>query len=1466
MAATVDNRVVSLEFDNNEFEKKIASTLEALEQLERKLNTAGGTDAFSKIDAAAKGTDISSVGQAAEEAGRSFSKLEIMGITALANITNSAVNLGKKLVSNLVAPITSGGLQRALNIEQANFQFEGMNIQKTKATAKSYDEVMQAVLGTAYSYDVAAKAASQLAASNVGVTETIDDQGNKIKYLNADMTKSLMGIAGVASMTGSSFEDISQVFTRVAGQGRVMSNDLNSIAARGLNAAATLADYLGITEAEVRDMVTKGKIDFQTFSDAMAEAYGSHAKDSTKMFTGAMEDVKAALARIGADVYGPLLESGRDALNSMVPLIDVIHEDLNPAIQTSTEFVDKMTQKFVSLMNVMTLIASKTPGAFAVDYPERFTDALDKLGVSTKVQVQDLTLLEKAGLPLDKIAKTFGKSGDELKKMAADGDLGLKTLLTDFQKYSLSIKDDEKATKQFTDALGELAISKLPDDVKEIVGTLKNVLGDTISFGKNIISIGGSALKLIFSALDALSPLAELILHLTSGFAGLLSKTTEAAADFDIFGKAAKGVEVVCSGIEAVISSVVDGFEKLASKVGGVGKLFTTVTDSMAAGMNGVSNLIGAGGFMMIAKTISVFAKNISTIPNLLKSFGGTMEGVGLATEKFQIVLGKVRVALTAWQQNLQAGTLMKLAAAIGAIAIAMKIMSTIPAYKLGIVLGYMTEAIAGLAATMMAATKIMSPKAMMTMGTATTSMIKIAAAMYIMAKSFTVVAQLSWNDLAKGIVGISALTGAILILTKQLAGADKLQKGLTGLILIATSIRILVSSVVALSALSWKELGKGFSGLAALLAGIIAISKWIDKSAGFLAVAAGMVLMASAIKMMAGAIATMSGIENIGQGLLGLAAVMASVIVLSKFINTGSAAGFLATAAGMVLMGTAMNLMAGAIAKFGDMNNLVNGVGAFTVVLAELVIATKLMEGSIAGAAAMMIVALAVGNLAISIALFAALDPMKVVTAIVELAGALLVFGTIAAVLGTAAPLLIAFGAALAVFAGAAAIGGLAMQAVGIGLLKVAVGVTAISTATVSIGKMVGILLSLSGCLVVLGPAALIAAPGLLALSAAMLVLGGAITLGAAGMSLLTGSILTLVPLSKQLPKLAGSMMELGLAIGELGAASLLLIIGAPLLISTAAALATMSAAALVGNLALPVFSKKFEAFAKSIKSSSSARKELSKYAKDINKFANDIRKSSTDITKISKSFDSLGKNIVKSANDGISKDSNTVSKTFNTTMDKVVKGLKAYYSQFKSAGSYVTDGLIAGLNSRLPALSAAAARMGRTAISSAKAALKEHSPSKAAYELGDFFGLGFIGGVENTFSKITSTSKRMGQLALASVSDSLSNIDANMDLSPTITPVLDLSNISSSARQIGNILGDGNTIKLASSIKGTMPRNNADIYSAISKLKDALNAEGLKRPQNVYNINGLTYEEGSAVANAVGELVRVARVEGRS
>ena len=287
MSNSIDQRIVEMKFDNAQFEKGIEETIKSLDSLDKSLDLKN-TDKL--------GSDISSLGNATSEIDAVAERISSGRSKIEAAFSSLAEGFGKVTLVTAAATagftaITSafnfsGGWNRALNIDNAKFQLRGLGI----AWKDVCEDIDYAVTDTAYGLDSAAKAAAQLAASHVS--------------LGDDMKHALRGISGVAAQTNASYDEIAHIFARVSGQGRVTANDLDSIASRGLNAAAALGDALGMTETELRDMVSRGELDFQTFADKMNEAFGENATKANQTFSGALSNMNAAWSRFWANFIG----------------------------------------------------------------------------------------------------------------------------------------------------------------------------------------------------------------------------------------------------------------------------------------------------------------------------------------------------------------------------------------------------------------------------------------------------------------------------------------------------------------------------------------------------------------------------------------------------------------------------------------------------------------------------------------------------------------------------------------------------------------------------------------------------------------------------------------------------------------------------------------------------------------------------------------------------------------------------------------------------------------------------------------------------------------------------------------------------------------------------------------------------------------------------------------------------------
>ena len=314
----VENRVVEMKFDNTQFEQAVAKTMDTLDKFKDKLNFEDAGKGFDKLGTVTGKYSgiLGDIGSAIDSVADHFSNLSGVGERVFSALTSAASGFLTSGINKLTSDVVQGGQSRAMNLEQAKFQLQGILGNAEEVNRVIYDDILPELQGTPFSLDQAAVVMGQLAASGKKSSEEVR-QGTR-------------AIAGAAAMTNSSFADMGRIFTKVAGNGRVMGDTLQEMSSRGLNAAADIGKVFDMTEAEVREAVTAGEISYDMFAQAMDQLYGEQATKSTTMYTGALEDLRAALARIGAEPQAVKLELLRDAFNALVPAVDAVNAVLKP--------------------------------------------------------------------------------------------------------------------------------------------------------------------------------------------------------------------------------------------------------------------------------------------------------------------------------------------------------------------------------------------------------------------------------------------------------------------------------------------------------------------------------------------------------------------------------------------------------------------------------------------------------------------------------------------------------------------------------------------------------------------------------------------------------------------------------------------------------------------------------------------------------------------------------------------------------------------------------------------------------------------------------------------------------------------------------------------------------------------------------------------------------------------------------
>lgn len=257
--------------------------------------------------------------------------------------------------------------------------------------------------------------------------------------------------------------------------------------------------------------------------------------------------------------------------------------------------------------------------------------------------------------------------------------------------------------------------------------------------------------------------------------------------------------------------------------------------------------------------------------------------------------------------------------------------------------------------------------------------------------------------------------------------------------------------------------------------------------------------------------------------------------------------------------------------------------------------------------------------------------------------------------------------------------------------------------------------------------------------------------------------------------------------------------------------------------------------------------------------------------------SYRSSGKTLASALADGI-KRSTAVTSAIRSVVKSGVRTAKGYASDFKTAGLNFSIGLGAGIRKGDSAVISAAIAVAAAGIAAAQRKLDEHSPSKETYKMGRFFDLGMANAIGDYSSTVTNASSSLAGKALAVGQRMLSGISAALDdnggYRPVITPVLDMSQASRGLDTLNSALDTTRTIQVggiqarglsANLATLSMSRNgqNGDIVSAINGLRKDIRDN--PRVTNTTNVNGVTYDDGSNVHNAVKELVHAAKVRKR-
>jgi tape measure domain-containing protein len=960
-------------------------------------------------------------------------------------------------------------------------------------------------------------------------------------------------------------------------------------------------------------------------------------------------------------------------------------------------------------------------------------------------------------------AVTSGASGGFLTTLAKIGDW--------FTGLRAAIRDGDGLTKFF---------SKLGDPIVIVIGVLKSFFG---IIGK---IFGG------FANID------------TSGFSGGIDALGKRLSPL---GKIGEGIAKVWASIGGFMAAAAVTFAPLAtafstffSNVGktiqeSFGKIdYATVLDSINTGLL-------AGLIIMIKKFLGgggKFGVEVST--DLTGGvLGSIKEAFGGLTETF-----------TTMQQNLKAGTLMKIAIAIGILTLSVVALSMIDSAKLTKALTAISVMMVQLLAAMSVFSKIAGLKGAVQMPVIAAAMILFAVAIDILAIAVTKLAKLSWGELAKGLTGVVVLLGALVLASKGMETNSKgMIRSAAGLILMAIAIRLLVGAVTDLGALSWEELAKGLIGVGVILAALTFFTKFSGADKGGMAQGAGILLMAIGIKILASALTDLSALswEEIGRGLVAMAGGLAIMAIALKLIPPSS----LLSAAAVLVVAASLGMIADALGQMGSMSweEIAKGLIVLAGSLLIIAVAMNAMTTAIFGAAALIVVAAALQILAPVLMTFGTMPWENIAKALIVLAGALAIIAiavTAMILAGPGALALIVIAGALAVLTPVLlALGNMEWEAIGKGLFMLAAVFAVIGIAGLLLTPVIPTLLGFGIAVTLLGVGMLFAGAGLMLFATGLTILSVA---GVAATAMVVGIVSGLIGLIPMLLTQIGLGIIAFAKVIATGGPAITNAITVVLLslVTAIARLTPVIISTLVRMLFLLV-----DTLVKAIPRLVTAGMKLvtgilTGIAKNIGKIVtaagNIIVNFLNALAKQLPRIVTAGVNVITSFIRGVANNLGKIIQAGANLIIKFINGLTTAINKNSAAigeaggrlGIAMVKGMASGLKAMGGVVVDAAKGVASRAFEAAKSFLKINSPSKKFHELGMGMDEGMANGVTDFSHLVSDETENVGRVAIETMRKSISGmadlVSGPIDIVPVITPIIDLSKVQKGAGLIGSLL----------------------------------------------------------------------------
>ena len=806
MSTTIDQRVVEMRFDNKQFESNVSTTMSTLEKLKSKLDFTNSAKGLDNLLNSTKKIDFSGLSAGIEVVQAKFSALEVIGVTALANITNSAVNAGKKMLNSLtIEPVTTGFNEYELKMG---------SVQTIMASTGESLEVVNKYLEELNAYSDKTIYSFSDMTQNIG---KFTNAGVKLK----DAVKAIQGVSNVAAISGANANEASRAmynFAQALSAGSVKLIDWKSIENANM-ATVQFKEELMKTAVEMGTLVkvgdkyrtmtvdANGKVsDLFTSTtgfnealsnqwmttDVLVETLNRYADETTdigkratqaatevKTFSQMMDSLKEAAQSGWAAswelIFGDFNEAKQlwtDIYNVVGSVIDASSNARNAIIKEWKDFggrtymIESVSNAFKALGNILKTVKE----AFRTVFPKMSGQQLALLTKRIAKVTQGFAELTERNMP--KTKKVFEAFFTVVKAittiLGGAFSIAMKAAVVVVTILTQIVFD---AAEGMADVI--LGIKKWIKENDILNKSLKVIVGIIAIFIKSVINVASSIVSGISDAIRIISSLVhefmqlEIVQRILHGFTNVVYVVVKSIKTFVLNGiyiikefvNTIRGLEDI--SLENVSDIFKDFVEKIKEHFKGVDEVFENITDATDEFKTTVQDSFNTTGKTVegLQGKFQTFAKVVS---GALYSIGPAevfAVGFGVAMVWF---LRKINIAI-----NNVTKPISSFAGVLGSLSQVLK------AFAFSVKASALTSA--ALAIAILAGSIIMLAKTVdrADMGIAAVALIALGGALAVFTKYVS-----SFGNIDKFVVTMLSFSGGLLILTACMKVIESIDSG----------------------------------------------------------------------------------------------------------------------------------------------------------------------------------------------------------------------------------------------------------------------------------------------------------------------------------------------------------------------------------------------------------------------------------------------------------------------------------------------------------------------------------------------------------------------------------------------------------------------------------------------------------------------------------------------------------------